>query len=266
MTRLRCLVHASFHDMVSKALQLKIEHLPRKAAYINTRGVGPAHRPPGVPYTPVDVGPLMWIEEQCLLGSFLWIVIFYELRRIYGDFDVPPVRGETVYISSLDTAETFWKKILCGDNNTQREQIATTLQWLDIKSGGRENISSLLSSNPLPLPNTYQHRYPKSTTLSDTEWETEEKWICNAFPTYGALCLWEARVSPISPLRCVDYAVFRPYGLIFWSVRRMDGLGFREAFDVKHRMWFALSFVLDQEDWDEVVKRQAERGFDPRAV
>lgn len=45
--------------------------------------------------------------------------------------------------------------------------------------------------------------------------------------SYGGLCLWIARFHSISPLRCVDYSVFRPYNLMFWSVTRMDALGFR---------------------------------------
>ncbi|GFF40148.1 hypothetical protein IFM51744_04364 [Aspergillus udagawae] len=45
MTRLRCLVHASFHAMVAKSLRLRIEHLLKKAAYTNIYGLGLGHRP-----------------------------------------------------------------------------------------------------------------------------------------------------------------------------------------------------------------------------
>jgi hypothetical protein len=71
--------------MVAKSLRLQIEHLPKKTVYINTRGLGLSNRPQGIPYTPTDPGPLMWIEEQCLLESFLCIITFYELRKFQED-------------------------------------------------------------------------------------------------------------------------------------------------------------------------------------
>jgi hypothetical protein len=264
MTRLRCLVHASFHAMVAKSLQLRIEHLPKKTAYANIHGLGLSHRPQGVPYTPTDVGPLMWIEEQRLLGSFLCIIVVYELRKMYADFPVISVRSETVHISSHDTVEDFWRKILRRENNGQREQIATTLLWLDGQAGGRENVYSWLSSGPVSTE--YRYCCPCYTTLNDEQWAEEEMYMTDAYSSHGALCLWESRVSHISPLRCVDYEVFRPYGLIFWSVIRMDALGFRQAFGAGHRMWFAMSFVLAEKDWDELVARQLDRSFDPRVL
>jgi hypothetical protein len=46
----------------------------------------------------------------------------------------------------------------------------------------------------------------------------------------------------------------------------MDALGFWQTFDAGHRMWFALSFVLGQKDWDELIIRQQDQNFDPRVL
>lgn len=264
MARLRCLVHASFHEMVARSLQLKIEHLRKKAAYASIYGLGLSNRPQGIPYTPTDVGPLMWIEEQRLLRSFLYIIIFFELRKMYANFQVISVRSQTVHILSHDTVEDFWRKINQGHNNGQREQIATTLYWLDAQAGGRDNLYSWLPSGP--VSKAYQYCCPRYTALNDKQWAEEEMHITDAWSSYGALCLWQARVYDVSPLRCVDYAIFRPYGLIFWCGIRMDALGFWQTFDAGQRMWFALSFVLDQKDWDELVIRQQDRSYDPRVL
>ncbi|KAE8374466.1 hypothetical protein BDV26DRAFT_295968 [Aspergillus bertholletiae] len=97
-------------------------------------------------------------------------------------------------------------------------------------------------------------------------WAKEEMHITDPWSSYGALCLWQARVSDVSPLRCVEYKAFRPYGLIFRSGIRMDALGFWQTFDAGHRMWFALSFALAEKDWDELVIRQLDRSCDPRVL
>lgn len=173
--------------MIQQSLQLRIEHLPTKTAYLYMRGTGPGHRPEGIPCTPADIGPLTWKEEQRLLGSFLCIVIYYELRKMYDRFSVISVHLETVPISSHDTVEEFWSKILRTRNNNQREQIATTLHWLDNQAGGRENISSWLSSGP-GLPE-YQYCCPCYTTLDDEQWVEEEGYISEAYTSHGALCL-----------------------------------------------------------------------------
>ncbi|KAI2721477.1 hypothetical protein DTO027I6_1345 [Penicillium roqueforti] len=261
MSRLRCLVHASFHALVAKSLQLRIEHLPKKTLYINTRRLGPSHRPQGIPYTPVDVGPMMWVEEQRLLESFFCIAIFYELRKMYANFSVVSMRSETFQISSHDTVEDFWKKVFQGEKGGQLEQIATTLSWLDGQAGRRENVYSWLASGPVSTE--YLSYYPCYTPLNDEQWEDEKTYIHDYHSSHGAMSLSAARCSLTSPLRCVDYAAFRPYGLIFWSATRMDALGFRLVFGIGHHMWFALSFVLTDKDWEDLVARQLDRSFNP---
>lgn len=68
----------------------------------------------GTSYTPADVGPLMWIEEQRLFGSVLCIIIFDEVRQMDADFAVLSERSETILISPDDTVEGFWRKIFGG--------------------------------------------------------------------------------------------------------------------------------------------------------
>lgn len=168
----------------------------------------------------------MWTEEQCLLGSFLCIIIFYEVRKMDADFSVLPERSETIYITRRTIpSKAFGGKSLGGDEYSEREQIATTLDWLDAQAGGRENICSWLFSGPVSPES--RSCCPRYTTLNDKQWAEEKTYITDMDSSYGGLCLWTARFYNISPLRCVDYSAFRPYGLIFWSVIRIDALGFR---------------------------------------
>lgn len=146
----------------------------------------------------------------------MWIIIFYELRKMYADFSVVVVRPATVQISSHDTVEEFWKKVLRGENSGQREQIVTTISWLDGQAGRRENVYSWLASGPVSAE--YRSCCPCYTLLNDEQWEDEEIYIHDVCSSHGALCLWQARRSEISPLRCVDYSV--SFGWTLWDFDR----------------------------------------------
>lgn len=260
MARLRRLTHACFHSMISRCLQLRLEHLPKKTRYLNTRGVGPSHRPQGIPYTPFDIGPPTWVEEQRLLDSFLCIVLFYELRKIYAVCLVVPVEG--VQVSLHDNVEEFWYKVLWFNNRGQLEQITTVLHWLDEKAGGRAMIYSWLFS--VTLSQDYGYCCQRYTGMTDKQWDDAENYLSGGDSSRGALCLWRSRTCDLSPLRCIDYSVFRPYGLVFWDNVRMDALGIPDAQCSNHWMWFPMSFILSEQDWDEVIRRQSDPSFDPR--
>ncbi|KAB8276175.1 hypothetical protein BDV30DRAFT_224559 [Aspergillus minisclerotigenes] len=242
MVRLRCLVHAYFHSTITKCLRLQVEHLPRKARYHSTRAVvDHSRRPQGIPYTPVDIGPPTWAEEQRLLSSFLCIVLFYELRKTH-----------------IECPLDFWGKVLWKRNNEgQEEQIATLLHWLDQQAGGRENVYPWLRSSN--ASEDYSSCCQCYTTVINAQMdglEIMDNSLNTGRSSRGMLCVWLCKGHPISPLKGLDSSVFRPCGLVFWDGVRMDSLGFPEGRGAPHRMWFALSSIFTEKNWKELLRRQ----------
>ncbi|KAB8074386.1 hypothetical protein BDV29DRAFT_173675 [Aspergillus leporis] len=259
MARLRCLIHACFHSMIARCLQLQLEHLPKKARYHTTRPVvDRSRRPQGIPYTPVDIGPPTWAEEQRLLSSFLCVVLFYELRKAHVEHSLIMKDSECARALLDNNVEGFWEKILWGCNNEgQEEQIATLLHWLDQQVDGRGNIYPWLLSGK--VLEDYSHCCQCYTTVIDAQMhETEimENDLNEGRSSRGMLCLWTCKRDLRSPLKGVDNLIFRPYGLVFWDGVRMDSLGFpgRRA---PHRMWFAWSSIFTEEDWKELLRKQS---------
>lgn len=99
MTRLRCLVHACYHAMIGQGLRQRIKHLPERALYASISGPRFRNCRQGISYTPADVGPLIRIEEQRLLGSFLCIIFYDKVRKMDADVPVLSARSETIHIS-----------------------------------------------------------------------------------------------------------------------------------------------------------------------
>ncbi|KAF5857069.1 hypothetical protein ETB97_006281 [Aspergillus alliaceus] len=258
MARLRCLTHACFHSMIARCLKLQVEHLPKKMRYYNNHLTRPildrSRRPQGIPYTPVDIGPPTWIEEQRLLSSLLCIVLFYELRKSYFECSVITEDRESVWVLLDDNVEGFWNTILRKYNDGQVEQIATILHWMDDQAGGHENIYSWLLSGG--ISEDYSHCCQHYTSVTDDQWAEAENNVNSGRSSRGMKCLWRCKSHLLSPLKCLDYSVFRSYGLVFWDGIRMDALGFPGTQNVQE-MWFAWSSILTEQDWEEMLRRQS---------
>ncbi|KAE8139805.1 hypothetical protein BDV38DRAFT_280720 [Aspergillus pseudotamarii] len=137
MARLRCLIHAYFHSVITRCLQLQLEHIPpplrpRKRWWTADWVVDRSQRPKGIPYTPIDIGPLTWVEEQRLLSSFFLVVLFYELRK--GHLEHSLVVKDSASVRALldNNVEGFWKNAFRKYQPTQghEEQLAALLHWL----------------------------------------------------------------------------------------------------------------------------------------
>lgn len=260
IVRLRCLIHAYFHSRIARCLRLQVEHLPRKARYHSTcSGVDRSRRPQGIPYTPVDIGPPTWVEKQRLLGSFLCIVVFYELRKAHIECPLVTEDNETTCALLDNNVEGFWGKVLWKSNiEGQEEQIATLLHWLHRQAGGRENVYPWLISSKVSTD--YSNCCQSYTTVIDSQMdglEIMDNSLNTGRSSRNMMCLSLSNRHPRSPLKGLDSSVFRPYGLVFWDGVRMDGLGFPEGVGAPHRMWFALSSIFTDEDWTELLRRQS---------
>jgi hypothetical protein len=231
-----------------------VEHLPKKTKYINTRSVvDRSQRPQGIPYVPLHIGPATWFEEQRLLHSLLCIILFYELRKTHTECSVITTDGQLAQTLLDDNVEGFWKTILWMYNDGQVEQITTLLQWLDEQEGGRGTLYSWLLSGS--IPEQFSHCCGRYTSMADELWDKAELDMSGGRSSRGTQCLWQCKTHNLSPLRCVRYSAFRPYGLVFWDSIRLDALGFPGTNNLRE-LFFTWSSILSEEEWDEILRLQ----------
>lgn len=214
-TRLRQMTHACFHGLVARCMALEPEHLEHpETRYTSETKV----KPPGRPYTPIDIGPPSWIEEQRLMTGFLRIMLFFELRKeilSHGNLDTG---NEVVCQLQSRQVEEFWDGLL---NCRERSLVRTVMTWLVPEVGDAREINSWMDSPSLPSSLIYC--CPELTPLTEQQRSMTEVAMVGNVPAIG--CYRHCRMLPESPLRDIDFAVFRPYGFAIWGTKRMRALG-----------------------------------------
>jgi hypothetical protein len=180
-------------------------------------------------------------------------VLFYELQKAHVECSVITTDGQPVQTLLDDDVEGFWKTILWKYNDGQVEQITTLLEWLDEQAGGHGKLYSWLLSGP--ISEEFSYCCGRYTSMTDEEWDKAELDMYLGRSSRGTQCLWRCSNHNGSPLRCVRYSAFRPYGLVFWDCARLDALGFPGKNNLR-AMFFAWSSILPEDDWDEILKRQ----------
>ena len=71
---------------------------------------------------------------------------------------------------------------------------------------------------------------PESMPATEEEWQDAEKCFSRFYSPGCAFGRQAISRLHSSPLRHVDFAVFRPYGFTIWDLKRMVALGFLESF------------------------------------
>ncbi|KAE8316507.1 hypothetical protein BDV41DRAFT_111846 [Aspergillus transmontanensis] len=261
---LRCLIHAYFHSAITRCLQLQLEHIPpplrrRKRWWTADWVVDRSKRPKGIPYTPTDIGPLTWVEEQRLLSSFLFIVLFHELHKTHLEHSLFIKDSESVRALLENDVEVFWKNALREYHSTEghEEQLVALLHWLGQQASRPENIYQWLLSGQ--VSEDYSHCCQYYTTVIHTQMK-EVEIKCNdlreGISSRGVQSLRSCRRDLRSPLKGVDRSVFHPYGLVFWDGVRLDGLGFLGKC-CPDLTWFSWSSIFTEEDWEDLQRRQS---------
>ncbi|KAL6229062.1 hypothetical protein BDW75DRAFT_235482 [Aspergillus navahoensis] len=231
---LRCVAQKCFHSMIDRCLQLPVEHLPPRDSRTKGKGMRPgrylsygeptdrSQRPKGIPYVPVDIGPPNRLEEQQLLGCLLCVVLFYDLRAEHADsFRIPEI-WRHIEVLLTENVEGFWKTFELS-NISFGEKLSTLLLWLDEQAGGREQIPSWLRSVVCSREENHCCRHYTLVTDNQEEWgETQPM----PRESRGFWRLLDSMISTHSPIRCMDFSIFRPYGLVFWETDRLEALGY----------------------------------------
>ncbi|KAL6229446.1 hypothetical protein BDW75DRAFT_225088 [Aspergillus navahoensis] len=265
--QLRCVAHRCFHSMIDKCLKLPVEHLAPRDFTAQGKGMrvgkyrnqgpptDPSQRPQGIPYIPVDIGFLTRLEEERMIGSLLHIVVFYELRAVYAKCPTIPEISQHADLLLVHNVDGFWERFQTSITSLP-EQMRTLLLWLDEQAGGRENIWSWLRS-AAPLEESHYCRPYRRVAEDKESWdETEHRVMHGRHRGYNHL--WRSKISLQSPIRYMELSIFRPYGLIFWETDRLQALGYPTAGNPM-LLWFALSSIFSEQDWEETIRRQHAR-------
>ncbi|KAL2835333.1 hypothetical protein BJY01DRAFT_259276 [Aspergillus pseudoustus] len=267
VTQLRCVAHKCFHSMIHRCLKLPIEHLPQRDFTAQGKGMrvgkyrnegpptDPSQRPQGIPYVPVNIGPMTRLEEQRLIGSLLHIVVFYELRAVYTESPTIPEISQHADVLLVGNVAGFWERFESSYTSLP-EQLKTVLLWMDEQAGGRENVLSWLHSFACCEGSKCCQQY--TLVAGDQEQWDETKCSIMYGKSRGYDCLWRSKVSVHSPIRHIELSTFRPYGLVFWEKSRLEALGYPTEGNPMP-LWFALSSMFSEQDWEGVISQQHAR-------
>jgi hypothetical protein len=225
--RVHQLTHACLHSMISRCNALQPQRLadPR---FIFDRSssvdflMKKLQRAEGEPIQPVDCGPPCWIEEQRVARAVWRLVLFHELqdavvtRRLLR-WSIADVKR----LQSLE-ADEFWASFLYLD--VDGHELKTVLEWIidNVSNGSLRpwgDTSTLESENS-------DHCCPHVTPpMAEAERHKQTQALrCSAPGIYLGSIVAPSRLS--SPLRFVDFAIFRPNGFAIWELERMAALGF----------------------------------------
>ncbi|KAJ0420819.1 hypothetical protein BJY00DRAFT_283618 [Aspergillus carlsbadensis] len=266
VARLRRVAHGFFHCTIERCLELSVEQLPQRdftaqgkgmrAGKYNNKGppTDPSQRPQGIPYAPVDIGPMSRLEEQRALGCLLCVVFFYDLRSADGETLAIREIPQRVDAACIENVEGFWDAFRSYPRGPQ-EQLQTLLVYLDEQAGGREKLSSWLRSVAGFEEEEASPCCREYTLVADDqgEWDTV---LCRELRAYTVLR--RSTISIQSPIRHSKMSVFRPYGLIFWEAARLQALGFPMGGNPMP-LWFALSSIFSEQDWEDAIREQRAR-------
>ncbi|KAJ5584302.1 uncharacterized protein N7459_004102 [Penicillium hispanicum] len=258
-TRLRQIAHACFHDWISRCLSLRPERLQNPDDEFSSERYHP--RPQGVRFTPIDIGPPSWLEEQRLIRAILPCFLFWELKRavMAGMLSIQPSNFD-LRLLERDDVEQFW----CGRASTALPRLRTShgtqfhavLSWLQ--------QHQILRSSELWSPKL-SARYlcccPELTPLSPKQWDLPDDPYMSFVPGYT--WLWKKMTYGRSPMRTLDYNTFQQLGFDFWDEERMVSLGFmaslRSNYVILDRseaqdLWFRWSSILTEDHWARSIK------------
>jgi hypothetical protein len=271
MSRLRWVAHECFHSMIDKSLKLPVEHLSQRDFTAQGRGMrpgkyrrgndpvtDPSKRPQGIPYAPVDIGPLTRLEEQQLIASLLCVVIFYDLRATYPEFSTVPEISKHADSLLSENVDGFWEEFESGITS-RPEQLRSILLCLDEQAGGRENIQSWLRSAAPSTEKSNCCRHYTLVTNDQEPWDETKHHIMHGI-TRGYESLRRSKIGIHCPIRYLDLAIFRPYGLVFWETQRLDALGYVVVGNPMP-LWFALSSIFTEQDWERIIEEQRARPY-----
>lgn len=202
-------------------------------------------------------GPPSWTEKQ-RVGRLIWRIIFYfELRKAVVNQGLLGWKKEDVERFRNLSAEEFWDELVIGG---EKEETA---------------------GNQLPpwvIPRPYLRGqqvyccldYPPTT---EADWKIAQKNLALFY--YPGFAFGKQSIANLdsSPLKRVDFAVFRPYGFAIWNLKKMTALGFLGEFYYTRdnsaqnpslsgsNLFFTWESILTRTQLEEVERKQKEQWY-----
>jgi hypothetical protein len=229
-SRIQNLTHSCIRDFHARCMMLKPSHLADPEFVYNYRYFFSEWEPPpaGQRYTPQDVTGSSRYERQRVLSSLWRIVLYFELLDYLetGCCEWDPFTVERLKVNGLGN---FWSNHLWHGEMAQLMSVGDWLasepqQWA---ISGREKVDerkmkfSLLSA----VLDIDRGRFVCRSNLEEEQWRPIEELTESESPGCES---WREGLTgnPRSPLKHIDFDVFRPYGFALWDSQRMAALGF----------------------------------------
>lgn len=267
-TRTRGLTHLCLRDMLDRCKTLQAEHLenPRFKHRPRANFADRQPRPPGQRYQPQDASPPSWAEEQRVARAMWRLVLFNEVRRAYSRSASLHWDEQDLHRLSDLSAEQFWHVLDPGE----QAELATVLDWAaqrDI-SGTNKNLQTEFLFPPRGQDISDCYDIPALATKR--QWADMESYVENASAPGYHFGTSSLRNSHLSPLRYVDFKVFRPYGFAIWDMERMIRLEFLQYLDeeqgwMRHPplspadLFFTWQSIMTKPQMEELEKVQESR-------
>ncbi|KAJ5832265.1 hypothetical protein N7474_000576 [Penicillium riverlandense] len=226
----RYLAHTAMHEMIDRCRELELFRLenPRlkyirnahRTAWIRNSEYFPVPKAPRERYQQVDVGPPSALEEQRAIRALWQLLIAWELHSATTSrWRWPPSEVERLQDLNIEV----WKYAL---QNWILEQIRT---MADLRNG------------------TANLAVPFMKRLLLTMSMTGALHSCSRGYSFvlTSLSSWYT-----SPLRYVDFRVFRRFGIAIWDHRRMEGLGLLSGYPGSNEFMF----LAPQSEADQYVR------------
>lgn len=274
------IAHGCLHTLMGRLLSLR----PRRPTHPrfnyrrssfwrsfdrDTRRPKPYEPPPRPPSEPAEpnallagkaTAPFSWIEEQAALNG-AWRLALVSV--LHGYVDSPqctwPIEDE-VKLKNLSPIE-FWDLLIGSTSEAVMEYVRAVSGYIGSKAG-----SSHLLSNQAGT--TWNCCMAIQSAPDDGRVHDKSRF---GQVSAGFSFFRDARSMPYSPLREVDFGVFRQYGFGFWAAQRMMALGLlpdpqmlQERFagnwqNQEHSIFFAWHSILTAQELADLEDTQRAR-------
>jgi len=264
------LTHACLHEMIARCMALNPMHLKDPKFMYRRRQTFERRqaRPPGQPYQPVDCGPPSWAEEQRVARAIWRLVFYFMLRTAIVDRGLLGWKKDDVERLRNLRVKEFWDELLIGG---EHEELKTVLDWIypDCSATGKESPPWVDPASHLCSARAYC--CPDSTPTTEEDWKVAQKNFAEFYSKGFAFGKQAIARLHSSPLKHVDFSVFRPYGFAIWDLKRMVALGFLEDYSrddttrnphlSESNLLSTWESILTRAQLEEVEKKQKEQWF-----